>query len=961
MNNHRTLLFSALLVLAGSQAWAQTTLSSVGLVTGVVTVTPRMGPQSSPSYNNNTVVLGSNLAGLSFDPSNPGFVAGGPTSVGFWTLSGAAIPLGGAAASFEGYAVIAATPTPSTDIAAVDALLTPNSYSGLTYAADMLDGLPLCFFTIHHNGAIDYLSRIVTPGGAVNDLKPMSWAGGPAGGPASPGLGGYFSIAYATSAPANVGNWMFYLRTAQGGSDTYAPAGHIVFGYTIPALTSGSTDLFDLNTAVGGFGATGYTTLAWCPGDATGGYAPTLFYYLRHDPATGFTILGQLDTTAGNRTISDIANLGGVYNTLVFAEPQTGIATGGGQTWGSEQMYVTGTASATAQSVSFAAIPNHAVNDLFSVYPTASSGLPITVTVVSGPATLSVVGGVVSVLCTAPGIVTLQASQAGSGSYEANELQQSFDVLGLPSITSATTAPGTVGTAFTFNVTATGSPTSYAASGLPSNLTINTATGVISGTPAATGTSIVTLTATNSQGTSIISTLTITVASGAVTPIITSPSTAPGTVGTPIPPYTISATGVPTSYTATGLPPGLTLNTSTGVITGTPTTPGTYVVTITATNSAGTSTTTVTFTVASPTVTPVITSPTTASGALGTPFVTYVIAATGIPTSYTASGLPPGLTLNVATGAINGTPTTYGTFAVTINATNSAGTSTATLNITISSSRIVNFSARAMSGPGADSLIVGFVVNGNGKNLLIRGIGPALAGLGISNFLANPILTLYNSTGAVIATDSGWSVNSAGVNDSVAMAATFASVGAFALPAGSADSALIATVNSGASTSGLLTSNNSSGVGLVEIYDIGGSPLSSLVNVSARMEVTSGNGVLIAGFVIGGNTTKTVLIRGVGPTLSTFGVTGVLADPQITVYSGSTVVATNAGWGTGTSTAAQLTAAFTLVGAFPLPTGTKDSALLLTLAPGNYTVEVTSVSNSTGVALVEVYDTQQPL
>jgi hypothetical protein len=127
------------------------------------------------------------------------------------------------------------------------------------------------------------------------------------------------------------------------------------------------------------------------------------------------------------------------------------------------------------------------------------------------------------------------------------------------------------------------------------------------------------------------------------------------------------------------------------------------------------------------------------------------------------------------------------------------------------------------------------------------------------------------------------------------------------------------------------------------------------------MEVTGGSGVLIAGFVIGGNATKMVLIRGDGPTLSTFGVTGVLADPVITVYSGTTVVATNAGWGTGTSTAAQLSAAFSLVGAFPLPTGSKDSALLLTLAPGAYTVVVTSASSSTGVALIEVYDMQQPL
>jgi hypothetical protein len=111
--------------------------------------------------------------------------------------------------------------------------------------------------------------------------------------------------------------------------------------------------------------------------------------------------------------------------------------------------------------------------------------------------------------------------------------------------------------------------------------------------------------------------------------------------------------------------------------------------------------------------------------------------------------------------------------------------------------------------------------------------------------------------------------------------------------------------------------------------------------------------------VIGGTTAKTVLIRGVGPTLSEFGVTGVLADPQIGVFSGATEIDSNAGWGTsGSMTAAQLSAVFAEVGAFALPAGSKDSALVLTLQPGAYTVQVSSVSGSDGVALIEVYDTQ---
>jgi hypothetical protein len=170
----------------------------------------------------------------------------------------------------------------------------------------------------------------------------------------------------------------------------------------------------------------------------------------------------------------------------------------------------------------------------------------------------------------------------------------------------------------------------------------------------------------------------------------------------------------------------------------------------------------------------------------------------------------------------------------------------------------------------------------------------------------------------------------------------------------------MATVNRGAYTANIISPNGTSGVALAEIYDsdVSPNPVARLVNVSARMNVTAGQGVLIAGLVIQGNISQTVLIRGVGPALAAFGVSGVLADPQIAVFSGGSQIASNAGWGTGTTTAAQLSAAAAQVGAFPLPSGSKDSAILITLQPGAYTVQVTSVSGATGVALVEVYDTQ---
>jgi PKD repeat protein len=247
-----------------------------------------------------------------------------------------------------------------------------------------------------------------------------------------------------------------------------------------------------------------------------------------------------------------------------------------------------------------------------------------------------------------------------------------------PAVTSATTASGKVGTAFSYQITATNTPTSYGAPGLPGGLSVNSATGLISGTPTATGTSTVTLSATNTNGTGT-ATLTLTVTNAQ--PVITSATTASGKMGTAFS-YQISATNTPSSYGATGLPAGLSVNSTAGMISGTPATTGTSSVMLTATNTHGTGTATLTLTVTN--AQPVIMSATTASGNVGTAF-SYQISATNSPTSYGATGLPGGLSVNSTTGMISGTPTATGTSTVTLSATNTNGTGSATLTLTIGS------------------------------------------------------------------------------------------------------------------------------------------------------------------------------------------------------------------------------------------------------------------------------------
>ncbi|MSU49786.1 MAG: hypothetical protein EXS37_11990 [Opitutus sp.] len=257
-----------------------------------------------------------------------------------------------------------------------------------------------------------------------------------------------------------------------------------------------------------------------------------------------------------------------------------------------------------------------------------------------------------------------------------------------------------------------------------------------------------------------------------------------------------------------------------------------------------------------------------------------------------------------------------------------------------------------------ESFTMGFVVGGDGtsgaKPLLARAAGPSLAQLGVTAFLPDPTMSLIstsNSPATTVATNNDW-------NGTAALNTAFASVGAFAYTAPTSKDAAIFQTGLAPGNYTVQVNDTGAGTGTViaELYDATalatfGVATPRLINVSVLKNLGTG---LTAGFVIFGGSPRTVLIRSIGPTLGAapFNVAGTVSDPQLTLNGASGKITDNDDWGGGSA----LAAAFKSVGAFALPDGSRDAALLATLAPGNYTVEVKGSGDKTGVALVEIYE-----
>jgi hypothetical protein len=328
-----------------------------------------------------------------------------------------------------------------------------------------------------------------------------------------------------------------------------------------------------------------------------------------------------------------------------------------------------------------------------------------------------------------------------------------------------------------------------------------------------------------------------------------------------------------------------------------------------------------------------------------------------ITTSITGGTLSPNNTI-VATDTSN---IVFNFDTVAIDAADSAAygdllVTRAQLVQEVNSARLVNLSILTTLPASGDSFTLGYVVGGSGtagaKPLVIRAVGPSLGALGVPGTLDDPKLELFAGNTKIDENDN-W-------GGGTSLAAAMAAVGAFPYAsATSRDAAALSSLNAGASnTMKVSAAGNGTGTVLAEIYDAEATaPYSAstprLINLSVLKNLGTG---LTVGFVVGGSGTKTVLVRAIGPTLGAapFGIPGTVADPQLTLLQGSTQIVTNDNWG-GT---APLSAAFKQVGAFDLPANSRDAAVLTTLAPGNYTVQVSGVGGTTGIALVEVYEVQ---
>ena len=257
---------------------------------------------------------------------------------------------------------------------------------------------------------------------------------------------------------------------------------------------------------------------------------------------------------------------------------------------------------------------------------------------------------------------------------------------------------------------------------------------------------------------------------------------------------------------------------------------------------------------------------------------------------------------------------------------------------------LYNLSTRGFVETGDNVVIGGFIVTGaSPKQVILRALGPTLGQtpFNVPSALANMVLELHDSTGAIIVSNDNWG---SAPNAAAISASGFA-------PPNNLESAILTTLNPGNYTAIMRGANNGSGVALLEGYDLDNTALSKFANISTRGFVQSGDNVMIAGVIVHGPDSEKVIVRGIGPTLGQppFNVSNVLPDPFLDLRDANgNPMMTNDNWGTASNAAAISSSGYA-------PPNSLEAAILITLAPGNYTAILSGVNGTSGVGLVEVY------
>jgi hypothetical protein len=531
-----------------------------------------------------------------------------------------------------------------------------------------------------------------------------------------------------------------------------------------------------------------------------------------------------------------------------------------------------------------------------------------------------------------------------------------------PTIISPTNASGNIGALFIYQFEAIDA-TSLSVTNLPDGLTFDPKISAITGVPTTNAFTQVGLSASNASGTTN-ATLSLDIADspGAGLRFIAD-TAAKVRVDQPFVYQVISGGGDGNTILNTGsIAPGISADPMTGKISGVTASDGSYNVGMGLSNGNQNIGGAFELTFTSDLAVPVIISPMAATLSSGQPF-SYQINAPSTadpstdPTTYTLIGkLPLGLSFDSKTGTISGNanfeiignphPQKLSGGIVTnvqLFATNSHGTGTLPLVFFLPPTGTVNISTRMLVGTGEDVMIGGFIITGNApKKVILRAIGPSLKANGkqLPGALQDPMLELHDAKSSLGSNDDWRSSQEQEIIDSTIP------------PSDNRESAIVATLAPGGYTAVVSGKGNTTGIGLIELYDLGTASLDTgsnaqLAEISTRGKVFSGDNVLIGGFIISGQPTK-IIARAIGPELTANGISGVLSDTTLELHdSNGGVIAFNDDW---RSTQEQAIKDTTVP-----PKDDRESAIVETLHPGAYTAIVRGKNGLTGVALVEVY------